>query len=191
MRLSSTQIGYLAGIMDGEGTITFVYHKCKTNVNVLCSPVVFVCPIANSNPLIIERVASLLDKLSIRYEIYSPKREWNKKAVKRPYAIHLKGMDSSKAYLKVIREHLAGKQQQAEFVLEYLNRRKEGKRVSHITERDLLIIESVRKLNRDYGTRFSVETKRQPSVTSEEVIVRTPQRCGEADRNARPALVTA
>jgi hypothetical protein len=183
MRLSGTQIGYLAGIMDGEGTVTFVYHKSRTNVNVIHSPVVYICAVANSNPLIIERVASLLDKLSIRYGIHSPKREWNKKAVKKPYAIHLKGMDSAKKYLKVIREALSAKKEQAELVLEYLERRKEGRRVKSITERDLLIIESVRSLNRNYGTSFSVETKRQPSVTAEEVIVRPSQRCEETDGN--------
>lgn len=189
MSLSDLQVGYLAGIMDGEGCITFVYHKCKTNVNVLHSPVAYVCAVANSNPLIIQSVTSLLDKLSIRYKVFSPKKEWNKKAKKRPYAVHVQGMDSAKAFLKVICEHLSGKRQQAELTLEYLERRKEGQRVKFMTERDLQIIGLVRGLNKSYGTDFSVETKRQPSVTAEEVIVRTPQRCGEVDGNIQPELI--
>ena len=80
-RLSDLQVGYLAGIMDGEGTITFVYHKSKTNVNVIHSPVVFLCAVANSNPLIIESVTSLLSILGIKHKVFSPKKEWNKKDV--------------------------------------------------------------------------------------------------------------
>lgn len=173
-RLSDLQVGYLAGIMDGEGTITFVYHKSKTNVNVIHSPVVFLCAVANSNPLIIESVTSLLRVLGIRHKVFSPKKEWNKKAKKRPYAVHVQGMDSAKAYLSVIGESLSGKKEQATLTLEYLERRKEGQRVKEITERDLQIIATVRGMNRNYGADFTVETKRQPSVTAEEVIVRTP-----------------
>ena len=172
-RLSDLQVGYLAGIMDGEGTITFVYHKSKTNVNVIHSPVVFLCAVANSNPLIIESVTSLLRALGIRHKVFTPKKEWNKKAKKRPYAVHVQGMDSAKAYLKVIGELLSGKKEQATLTLEYLERRKEGQRVKEITERDLQIIATVRSMNRNYGANFTVETKRQPSVTAEEVIVRT------------------
>ena len=172
-RLSDLQVGYLAGIMDGEGTITFVYHKSKTNVNVIHSPVVFLCAVANSNPLIIESVTSLLRALGIRHKVFTPKKEWNKKAKKRPYAVHVQGMDSAKAYLKVIGEFLSGKKEQATLTLEYLERRKEGQRVKEITERDLQIIATVRDMNRNYGADFTVETKRQPSVTAEEVIVRT------------------
>ena len=169
--LSELQIGYLAGIMDGEGCITFVYHKSKTNVNVLYSPVVYVCAVANSNPLIIQTVESLLKNLPIRYKVYSPKKEWNKKAKKKPYAIHLMGMNSAKHFLNVICEHLSGKKKQAELVLEYLERREEGQRVKCMTERDWQIIHSVRDMNKNYGADFTVETKRQPSVTAEEVIV--------------------
>lgn len=171
--LSDLQVGYLAGIMDGEGTITFVYHKSKTNVNVLYSPVVYICAVANSNPLIIEAVETLLKKLPIRFKVYSPKPEHNKKAKKRPYAIHLMGMNSAKFFLSVICKHLSGKKKQAELVLEYLERREEGKRVESMTERDWQIIHSVRDMNKNYGADFTVETKRQPSVTAEEVIVRT------------------
>jgi hypothetical protein len=168
------QVGYLAGIMDGEGTITFVYHKSKTNVNVLYSPVVYISAVANSNPLIIEAVESLLKTLPIRFKTYSPKREWNKKAKKKPYAIHIMGMNSAKAFLNVICKHLKGKKVQAELVLEYLERREEGQRVKFMTERDWQIIHSVRGMNKNYGADFTVETKRQPSVeTAEEVIVRT------------------
>ncbi len=171
--LSDLQVGYLAGIMDGEGTITFVYHKSKTNVNVLYSPVVYICAVANSNPLIIQAVESLLKILPIRYKVYSPKKEWNKKAKKRPYAIHLMGMNSARLFLNVICTHLRGKRKQAELVLEYLERREEGQRVKTMTERDWQIIHSVRDMNKNYGADFTVETKRQPSLTGEEVIVRT------------------
>jgi len=188
-RLSDLQVGYLAGIMDGEGTITFVYHKSKTDVNVIHSPVVFVCAVANSNPLIIESVTSLLRALGIRHKVFTPKKEWNKKAKKRPYAVHVQGMDSAKAYLKVIGEYLSGKKEQATLTLEYLERRKEGQRVKEITERDLQIIATVRDMNRNYGADFTVETKRQPSVTAEEVIVRTPSGGGEVDGNIQPELI--
>jgi len=171
MRLSEAQIGYLAGIVDGEGSITFVYHKCRTSRSK--SAVAYVCPVANSNPLIIEAVTFLLDILGVRYAVHSPKREWNKKAKKRPYAVHIKGMDSAKVFLKVICESLRGKREQAELVLEYLERRKEGKRVKFVTDRDLQIIDSVRSLNRNYGALFPVETTREPSVTAEEDIVRS------------------
>jgi hypothetical protein len=189
MMLSDLQVGYLAGIMDGEGTITFVYHKCKTNVNVIHSPVVFVCAVANSNPEIIKNVTSLLDRLPVRYKVFSPKKEWNKKAKKRPYAVHVQGMDSAKAFLKIIGPHLSGKREQADLTLEYLERRKEGQRVKTITERDLQIIELVRYKNRNYGADFSVETKRQPSIITEEVIVRTPSEGGEVDGNTQPELI--
>ena len=171
MRLSEAQIGYLAGIMDGEGSITFVYHKSRTSRSK--SAVTYVCAVANSNPLIIEAVTSLLDILSVRYKVFSPKREWNKKAKKRPYAVHIQGMDSVKAFLKVIRQDLRGKQVQAELVLEYLERRKEGRRVRFMTDRDLQIIGLVRSLNKNYGALFPVETTREPSVTAEEDIVRS------------------
>ena len=147
-----------------KATITFVYHKSKTNVNVIHSPVVFLCAVANSNPLIIESVTSLLRSLGIRHKVFSPKKEWNKKAKKRPYAVHVQGMDSAKAFLKVIEPYLFGKREQAQLTLEYLERRKEGQRVKEITERDLQIIELVRFKNKNYGTDFTVETKRQPSV---------------------------
>src|SRR5258708_22381995 len=111
MRLSEAQIGYLAGVVDGEGSITFVYHKCRTSRSK--SAVAYFCAVANSNPLIIEAVTSLLDILSVRYKVYSPKSEWNRKARKQPYAVHVTGMDSVRAVLQVICPYLQGKRTQA------------------------------------------------------------------------------
>jgi hypothetical protein len=177
MKLSKQQLGYLAGIMDGEGTITFSYHKNRMSMP---SAVTYVCVVANSNPLIIKGVTSLLGLIPVKYAVYTQR---HKRSVKESYLVQIRGMESAKLYIKMIRPYLIGKKQQADLLMEYLKRRKPHIKVKSMTERDWQIIETVRHMNRNYGTSFPAETTRESLPIEGDDIVRPSQRCEESTRN--------
>ena len=124
--------GYLAGIIDGEGCLSF--HKEKTGTE---TPFL---SIVNTNENLIVWLKSLFPW---GYKGYCDNRRekprWN---------LELRGMKRLIPLLLAVKDYLIVKRKQAELILEFSSSRlsKPGK-VRPLTERELEIISEIHKLN--------------------------------------------
>lgn len=154
MKLSSRDRAYLAGICDGEGTITL--RETGGRIVVYC------IALTNTNADLIAGVIQILKKAGIRTYLSQYSGTHHRQGRKWTWQLLLAGIDNVKLYLRLIRPYLIGKKAQADLVLKFLENRKSGRRVGRKTEQDMFIYWSLRKLNQR-GTSESVETVRSTS----------------------------
>jgi len=171
--LSAKDIGYIAGLLDGEGSLNF----STTGGWRLC-----ISAVSNSNPLIIAKVETILDSWNIFYVTRQTHEHF--------WHVDIKGRVTNKRkFLEIIFDSLAGKKEQARLMLKYMERRRDG-RTSFITESDKAIALRVRQLNRLNRT-GSVTTARESFHEIEEVKIQS-ELFGDEERSAEmtgPALV--
>jgi len=112
----SLNIGWLAGILDGEGSITLLKaYKRKTEWYV---PHI---RISNTDPNIIDRVVDILKSLEVGFYRYEqPPKKSNYKPLQH---IVITGMKRVKKFLDLIGEYLVGKKSQAIVVRAFINYR--------------------------------------------------------------------
>jgi len=113
---SLRDIGWLCGIIDGEGTITLRFHRRKNN-RPLIKPVV---TIINTDRLIIDKILQIYEKLDIPYWITETAgtKRW-----KTRWTVETSGIRRLKRLLPHIIDHLVGKKQQAQIVQEWIEKR--------------------------------------------------------------------
>ena len=142
----SAKVGYIAGLLDGEGSIYFTY---QTTTNVRAS----ICVVANSNPLIIARVEEILQSWGVPFATReSHPHFWH---------VGLKGgISDKKCFLKVIIPFLAGKKEQAKLMMKFLSRRGGKKRQVLLSDNDKSLVSRVKYLNH-VNKLGSVETVRE------------------------------
>jgi hypothetical protein len=143
MEFSENDIGYMAAILDGEGSINFsTTGGWRACVSAVC----------NSNPLIISRVESILDSWGIQYVTRSTHVHF--------WHVDIKGRCSNKKrFLEIIFNSLSGKKEQARLMIKYMARRGD-RRFVRISEMDKAIAIRVKQLNRLNRT-GTVETARE------------------------------
>ena len=152
MKPSENEIGYIAGVLDGEGSLNFsTTGGWRTVVTAVC----------NSNPLIISRVESILESWGIFYVTRQTHAHF--------WHVDIKGrVGNKKKFLNIIYESLHGKKEQARLMMKFLERRTD-KRSTPISETDKAIAIRVSQLNHLNRT-GAVETARQalPDLNFEE-----------------------
>lgn len=152
MRVKLTDIGWLAGIMDGEGTITLSLGTDRPKGHMhLC--VAF----SNTSVVVAEKVQRILCELEIDWKTYTACKVTGWKAI---HQVKVMRIDDVKKLLIILEDHLTCKREQARLMLEFLHERKSGKRKAY-TERCIGLANAIRALNR----RGSVETVRGSSET--------------------------
>ena len=137
------QLGWLAGVIDGEGTITISkqnrgnYYSYKPEIH-----------ITNINFLILRKAQFLFKKISgdhVKIFVTDNKRE------NKVYRVRVQSINGCKNILKALTPHLIGKKKQAEIVLKWLSRERVRKNSAIQADKihNLNLIIHVKRL-RDY-----------------------------------------
>ncbi len=179
---SEIQIGYMAALLDGEGSLNYTRIIDKRSGRVSQGCRLNVSAVSNSNPLIIGKAEEILKS----WDILHVTRETHP----RFWAVDIKGsIDNKRKFLKIIYEALAGKKEQARLMLQFMDRRGNGKYVP-ITESDRALLQRVSLLNRSNHL-GSVTTARVPLSELEEEKIQS-ELFSDGERSAEmsgPALV--
>jgi hypothetical protein len=141
MNCSQFELGWLAGIVDGEGSITIV-KRAKSFV-----PQV---KMSNTSKKLIDKYCEILDKLDISYQCYGKHKEGNRKY---QWDVSVDGRPRVLKFILLLQDLLVAKQKQAQKVLEWIESRGLDLRGPY-TEQQLQIINDIRKLN-GRGREFS------------------------------------
>ena len=140
---------YLAGLWDGDGSITVWKWTRKDNgTERLVPSMVFV----NTNPDLVEVAQEFLDTLGLHFNLHVIKRPRAKDCFQLTSTNHATLLKAAKALLP----HLRGKKRQAELLIEFLESRKKqlsktknGKpsNTTKYIKREFEIEQEMRKLN--------------------------------------------
>ena len=155
---------YLAGLLDGEGTIGFCSQIAKPHwKNKNCDHLrLQVDVISNTNEALIIAVVNLL-----KADGFSPKvSHWQPEGAKskQGHRIYLPCIEERRSFLELVHPYLIGKKEQAEIGLEFLSRRSVGKKVK-TTEYERLLHERMKVLNQRGHTSEPVTTERPAGDT--------------------------
>jgi len=101
-------IGYFIGLVDGEGC----YQLCPNRK--YWSPAI---TIANTDPLIIQRLHEALTNIGLAHHIWSPKSAGKEKRIK--YIVQIKGIKRVKKATDLIIKFLSGKLERAKLLNEF------------------------------------------------------------------------
>lgn len=144
--LTQCELAYLAGIIDGEGTITLERTGNRRMNGVMgLSPKVI---ITNTNEDLIQHCLNLFIRAGINPHVKSQDKNYGLR--KKPcYWITVQGLSKCKKILSVLRQHLTAKYSQALLILEFIEIRGEsesakGKPYGY---RELGILDKIRALN--------------------------------------------
>jgi hypothetical protein len=135
------ELGWLAGIIDGEGSIT-VCKRGPTYVPTL--------KMTNTSKILVEKYCEILEKLDISYKCYGKQKEGNRKY---QWDVCVDGRPRVYKALIAIQDLLVAKQKQAAKVVEWIESRGLDLRGAY-TEQQLNIIKDIRQLN-GRGREFS------------------------------------
>ena len=134
---SIAELGYLAGIIDGEGMIGIYRqpHGTMTRVSV-----------SNTNSTIIERVREIMVKIGVSPHIYLVKKQDGKR--KDCWEIMVTSQVSCRKVLETVMPYLCGKKAQAQLLLDYVISRHGKKARYGLSPEEERMISSMRPLNR-------------------------------------------
>lgn len=116
--MTNEKLAWLAGLWDGEGTITVFKHQDQSDKYWKLRAT---CCITNTDPNIITEVLKLGDELGINYAMFTRQPERKEHAVS--YQLNLRKMSSEKILLDAIIPYLIGKRAQAELTLRFVESR--------------------------------------------------------------------
>lgn len=111
------KLAWLAGLWDGEGTITVFNTKREDGTNKLCPSLVLV----NTSESIIAESVKILDEIGVSMHLF--KRKPERKEWKEAYQLTTRNMTSIKKLLETLMPYLIGKKAQAELTLRFINLR--------------------------------------------------------------------
>lgn len=114
--VTQIELGWLAGIIDGEGSILIVK---RGDTFVPC------VKMANTSKVLTEKFCNILDRLDISYNCYGKHKEGNRKY---QWDVHIDGGKRVMNLLLQIQDILVCKQKQAFKVMEWIESRKINKR---------------------------------------------------------------
>jgi len=138
-QLLDWQKGYIAGILDGEGSLSIIHDKGGPRSTEHMRPQVYVC---NTNLLILDWVRSILHVGYINKRISG--RHFGEKPV---HVFLFQNLVDIKFLLEQIIPYLSGKKLRAELLLEFVNH-KLGKKMSvGITDQERILHQKMRELN--------------------------------------------
>ena len=117
-----TDLAYLAGLIDGEGTVTLEKHgrRRKGNNEMGISPIVLV---ANTDYTLIQHTVNLFRKLGVNPYVKSQNPKKKNRRKKTCYWVTCKGLNKCKRILIPLLPYLVGKQAQARLILEWIESR--------------------------------------------------------------------
>lgn len=142
-----TELAYLAGIIDGEGTVTLEWsgRRAKRSLMPGLRPTVH---ITNTDEILIQHCLNVLKKFNIKPQIRSQPVGY-KSRKKRCYWLKIQGLSRVKKLLEPIKPFLIVKSAQAALLLEFINHRGDprlakGKKYGQVEKG---ILDKIRALN--------------------------------------------
>ena len=113
MKVTNAEIGWLAGIMDGEGSIGV---KCSHRESGTFSPVVSIC---NTNQRLIDKIRLIFEKLGIKCNIQNKKVYSDNHSL----AVNIYVCDRTSVIklCQSIEQYCTSKKTQLNLVIDYLN----------------------------------------------------------------------
>jgi hypothetical protein len=134
MNCTLQELGWLSGIIDGEGTISIVKRA---------SCFVPVVKMSNTSKILIDKYCEILDKLDISYHCYGKQKEGNRKY---QWEVSIEGRPRVYKIITLLQDILIAKQNQAIKVTEWIESRGLDLRGKY-TKNQLDIIDDIRLLN--------------------------------------------
>jgi hypothetical protein len=148
-------IGWLAGMMDGEGCITLTLGDDRPKGHMhLC------VAIANTSVLAVKKIESILSDLNVSFKTYTSNTGNSDLKWKDIRQVKVMRIDDVRNLLETIEPYLTCKREQALLMLAFLRDRKCGKRIAY-TERCQMLAKQIREANR----RGTVTTARESQET--------------------------
>jgi hypothetical protein len=152
--IESEELSYLAGIIDGEGTITVTYWKRKSRSKYGGNDILYLTPrlvIANTSEILMSESRRILEQIccvSVSRSDHSRRTKLNHKPC---YQFAISGKTNIKMVLEKINPYLRVKRKQGELLLDFCNLPGRGHGDGHgigiYPERAYEIAKEVRKLN--------------------------------------------
>jgi hypothetical protein len=137
-------LAWLAGFIDGEGTITFKVQRGKRLTNL---GFIYYYPdirITNTHQATLKTCTDILDANGLAYHV-SHRGAVTVKKWAAAWDIEVKGLKRCERWLQVIAPYLRTKQEKAYLALEYINSRKNYAIGEGYTERELEILGIIRE----------------------------------------------
>lgn len=152
--LKERQLGWLGGIIDGEGTIT-IRVKERKGQSTFLTPVI---SMVNTDKLLMDTFTDILKEYNIPHWVsyYEPTKNWKPR-----WQVQIGGLRRCQKALPIIKDYLVAKKELAEIVLDWCNSRinKAGKR-EYYSEKDLEIVRLVKSKHGHQLVMKSSETMR-------------------------------
>lgn len=139
MKIKKTDLAWLAGVMDSDGSIgLYRYLRTKEPRHFVVRPMI---TIVNTNSIMINKVLSIYEQLNIVPYIGKQKKQ---KKWKQSYNIVIQSRSSALILLNAIYPYITVKKEQAEIVLLFLKRDK----FSITTDNEFELVNRIRILNK-------------------------------------------
>ncbi len=158
--LTQVELAYLAGLIDGEGTITLERTGKRRMSGVMgLSPSVIV---ANTDDSLIQWTVTAFRRLGANPYIKTQTPSQKNKRRKPCYWVVVKSLTKSKKILSAVKQYLIAKKSQADLILEFIDIRGNSQlaKGKPYGEREMMILDQIRALNyrgvsetEDYGIR--------------------------------------
>lgn len=165
-RKALLDIGWLAGIVDGEGHITLARQVGKTSRGYYYRPMIMV---GNTNPVIVSKVLEVTKQIGLpRYVLI--KRAWKNEKWAINFTYQIVGLKRCELFLRTLLPYLSGKQLVAEIVLSYIEYRKQREKGT-LNEHDDSYKRLIGKANQIYNTKRATLRDHTPTTVEEAVKV--------------------
>lgn len=143
----SVRLGYLVGMIEGDGMITLgSVLSLPRSMGLFSTPMV---RITNTNPVIINECRSILRELNVGHHLNGPKRT---KRGLLCQTINVAGLKRVKRLLEQIGPWLKGKARQGAVVMEFIRHREAGPKRRPYGEYERHLIGLVQRLNKPNPT---------------------------------------
>jgi hypothetical protein len=155
LTVTDTEVGWLCGIVDGEGTIAFSVYNNKGVQVVKVKPQIIV---HNTDKPMIEKVADIFRRCQIGVHIASVRphgRSFSGNTATKyrlGYVVTVAGFKRAKRALEIMAPHLVSKKRKAELVLRYIRQRElklSADRLAPIDYQDLSLIREIMLYSRE------------------------------------------
>jgi len=153
LAVTDIELGWLAGVIDGEGTVAFSPYPLRRNGKIIqelrIKPQIIV---TNTDKTLIEKVADIFGRSHVGVHFQTRTQhgrsfDGNKPTKYRPlHVANVSGFMRAKRALELVGQHLVSKKAKAEMVLRYIVQRelkRSGKRECPLDKDDLTLILSI------------------------------------------------
>lgn len=153
LAVTDIELGWLAGVIDGEGTIAFSVYPLRYNGKILqdlrVKPQIIV---TNTDKDLVEKVAYIFGRSSIGVHFQTRTQHGrsfvgNKPTKYRPlHVANVSGFKRARKAIELVGQHLVSKKRKAELVLRYVVQRELKISTNHIAPLDLADIRLIHEI---------------------------------------------